>query len=305
MFKDIVIKSYGRADSHSTLQLLGAYPLSMGLKTHLLLHSKEEERAYRASPLWGVMYPEPCVHVTGLQPGPGGNPRQMDWALDNIVPSGSYVMFADDNVLWFECPPDPFCRIQNTEDWPREDGYTTYSKLLHQRVHAGFWLNEFMGTCIKAHIRGASLVGVASSTLPLGRTQKYADVAWVRGKVFAMRNTGWRWGDSVAVLDEHEVTAAHLKMEGRTFVNKYLALHSRPFQLGGAGQYSQRLPYILEDQRGLLRRYPGLWRVRSAKATNRTHRELVVRLTSLHAVEAWRHCLPLPVDGGEAGVLFT
>jgi hypothetical protein len=148
-----------------------------------------------------------------------------------------------------------------------------------------FFNTVILDTVSEAELRGASIAGFSPHENPAFRAAKWADVAYVNGKILLLKKTPRSWNQTIdSAGEDYGLTAAHLHHDGRVLVNRWGHAVRKHYQQGGCGTYEERLPAMLAAARDLMNRYPGLFAPKRGKRKG----ELRLVTRTLEQVETWR-----------------
>jgi TET-Associated Glycosyltransferase len=225
------------------------------------------------------------------------------------VRRGDWCLHMDDNVQGFYVANEEFYRAY--EHFERGPGGLTEINRRWDHIIRGpntdftqFYRVAVTDTMHEAEKRGAMLCGfTAQQSSSMRGPHKWCDVKYVCGKVMLMKNVGFPWRHiTVSTGEDYALTAAHLLKFGRVLVNNWATPRRRHYMPGGCGTREERLPEMVRTSAELMRRYPGLFREKTAgpKGVESTEGELRLRLHTLEQVAAWRANFPKGADRWEA-----
>lgn len=269
----IFIPSWGRPATICTHKLIDGYGYN------IVVHSREDALWYAKNP---SIKPGRLV-TSGLG---YGHAAHRNWVLNNLVKDGEWIVMADDNItgLW---------RVQ--EPWYNQDRVPTEtmdSRFWHNAFQHPMSWKVFMEKLVSEDIpeaekRGAKLIGYATNTSPLFRKNKYRDVGYVKGKLFAMKKTSLRMDENLLSKVDFEFTAANLYHIGRVLINNFIFPVAPHFAKGGIGTVHERTPLNLFGCKYLMEKYPGLFAYET-KPGRQNFSEVRFKITSLAGIEKWQ-----------------
>ena len=149
-------------------------------------------------------------------------------------------------------------------------------------------------TIKEAEKRGAVLCGFSvQNSSSMRGPHKFADVKFICGQAMLMKNVGFPWCQITSKTGDGEdfaLTAAHLLKFGRVLANMWGAPRKTHYTPGGCGTFEERLPTMITAHDEVMRRYPGLLRVktRGPKGIERVEGQVRLRLHTLEQVAKWR-----------------
>jgi hypothetical protein len=251
----------------------------------VVVHSKQEAAAYRAA------QPGIRVEVSGVKADAYGLTRQREWICKNLAKPDEWFVFADDNVATIIATIDPYYQLDSLPI--TADPYKG-QQVWHERMRgagANCTAKRFLDVVVPdtiTHCRkvGAHLAGFSLTDNTLFRRVKFTNCGYVIGKLMIWHNTGELPFDHTISMEDFYHTAINLVKYGACVVNRYVFPKARHYQPGGMGTYEERVPIRQHDVQELLRRFPGLFRVKNREGfTPNTDLQLCVTESTL---PAWR-----------------
>jgi hypothetical protein len=251
----------------------------------VVVHSKQEATAYRAA------QPGIRVEVSGVKADAFGLTRQREWISKNLAKPDEWFVFADDNIRWILGTLDPWYQL----DTIPVDAHSHQAARIwdpRMRTKAAICSGErFMTVVVPDTVDycqrvGAHLAGFSLTDNPLFRRVKFTSCGYVIGKLMIWHNTGEIQFDHTISMEDFYHTAMHLVKYGVCAVNRYIFPVASHYQAGGMGTYEERVPVRQRDTKELLRRFPGLFRVKNREGfAPNTDLQLCVTESTL---PAWR-----------------
>ncbi len=271
--KNIIIPSYGRADTIRTHKYLEASGI---FNYKIALHTEDCRKEYLKN---ATIRPE-TLFVSGL---PKGITRQRNWAMDNLVPKNEWFIFMDDNIRTIESVGD---------EWYYESKIADKDNpVWRERFKVDCPADKFFKKC-EGQIKMAEKLNVHHSGFAtvdnyFFRIKKWRFVGYVISKVVLIKNSGLRYDENCKGMGDYGFTAENLLRHGQVLINNFIYPISGHYESGGIGTYEQRLPWKIQDCKYLMEKYPGLFR-QPNKSTADQQGELQVRFTNPEQVAVWR-----------------
>jgi hypothetical protein len=231
------------------------------------------------------------IMISGAKKDAFGLTRQREFVCKNLVKRDEWFMFADDNVRYFIAVTDPHYNLPEIAALsgkpPSKEVAAHWRKIFNARCDEQRLMTRIVPDMI-AHCEevGARLAGFSLTDNILFRSRKFIDVSYVIGKSMLWKNVGVPFDHTITMEDFYH-TAEHLKRYGAAVTNNFVAIRAGHYMPGGMGTYDQRVPYRRHDVQELLKRYPGLFRIKD-RAGFEHGTDLQLMIHSPAALNAWR-----------------
>lgn len=274
----IIIPTKGR---HTTICTHIVFP-----SAYILVHDNKECSMY----IKNMSIEHDRIIVTSTEKGKS---RQMEWASDNLIDINEWFIFADDDIRYIECLPEPWYWEDKIQLPPK------CSKMWRHRYQEECDPTFFLSTIVpdmieRAERIGTGLCGFAMNDNYYFRSRHWRNVGYVGGGLTITKNCGIPYNHSIT-MEDFTITAEHLLRFGAVLINNY----ARPvtignYSVGGHGTYNERANRRVKDCSMLMSLYPRLFRIRDRKGFVRGT-DLAVRLHSEKQIEAWRASMRNPL----------
>lgn len=197
-----------------------------------------------------VVMDEPC-------PGPPcGAAAKRDWICRKLWPAGEWGVWMDDNVERLS----GLARYLTKDRLDLDDGFNwrqafneTLGKLQVQE-----YVEETIARC---EAGGTIMGGFATEQNFYFRGRKWQDHGYCRTQFVVYKNDGSPWVPSDCpnmMFEDMAKTVDVVARYGRVCVNRHLKAEKPLFEPGGIGSLDDRIPYLVENCRWLMAKYPGL-----------------------------------------------
>lgn len=275
----VVIPSSGRAATLTTPAWLAT--ASPPIPYTVVVHSEDA----RASYVLAGRVPEDRIVVSHQPPGVQ---HQRQWIEDNLVGPGEWYVSLDDNVRRMTAVPRPQwdqLRLPVQADPSLRAVYAT-------PLSADAFFRERVTELVaEATMTGARLVGFAPTDNFYFCGVKYRSVGYVSSKVMLRCRSEVRWDPAQYPGEDIDQTCAHLWTFGCVLVCNYIRPVAPHYEPGGIGTFAERLPAKLVAMQRLVRKWPGLIRLKPRHGVTDADHQL--RLHSPRQIAAWRStCRP-------------
>ena len=222
----------------------------------VVVHNDAEAESYQRA--------QPGIHlaVSNVKADAYGLTRQREWICQNLARPNEWFVFADDNIRsligvidgYYEQESLPV-KMEEGAIWrPRFNALCSAKRFLEVVVP------DTINYCKKV---GAHLAGFATTDNIVFRRRKFVRCGYVIGKLMIWHNTGEIPFDHTISMEDFYHTAMHLIHYGACVVNQYIFPRASHYQPGGMGTYEERIPIRQRDVKELMRRFPGLFRVKN------------------------------------------
>jgi len=251
-----------------------------GQDWYILVHNKQQRDEYLENE---TIDPSRLI-VTGVAADAFGLTRQREWVVQNLVKSGEWFIFADDNIKELTKVSGDYYRqgeldVQVGESKKWKDIFSALCSPDEFMILANEsrWMAEKFG---------AHLCGFAVTENFFFRGKKWRSVGYVIGKLMVFHNVGVPF-DHTVTMEDFRNTAENLLRFGSVCINNFVWPRAGHYEAGGLGTYKERVPYRVKDCEILMQRYPGLFRYKE-RGKFVQHTDLALRLTTAQQVQAWR-----------------
>lgn len=269
---NIYIPSYNRADSHTTYHVLG----KMGLKSKVVVHTLEQKSDYVASRM-----PEEDCLCLGAPPGLAANRKAiMDYARER---GETWHIQMSDDALEFTKVAEPYYqqdRIEIPEENPR-----SVEKHFKVPMTGEEMLSVFSESVARAEEEGAYLVGFAVQDNYYFRSKKWKSTGLVDGRCWILHESNV-FDPNCDCRDDVSQTAINLLEHGRVCINNFMLPDFKRYTVGGLGTPKERYEKRKEECEYLMKKYPGLFRVKHEPEKFRIDVSFI--RNSRKALENWR-----------------
>lgn len=271
----VFVPSKGRAETITTPAVLDA----LGQRCTVVVHSDDEAERYRRAGRAGD-----SLVISGVPGDAFGLTRQREFICEVLAVPGEWFLFADDNIMKITAVPMPYYR----EGIPALTSAQQH-ELFGAEIDSALWGTVLQETVDAATRVGAHIAGFGATSNPRHRMQKWAQVCYVRGKMFLWHNVPYGWDHTIS-MEDFRNTAEHLLRYGTVLVHKWCRAEARHYMPGGMGTKAERCEQRQRDCRALMRLYPGLFRLKP-QATRRGEWDLRLNIHSIEGIAAWRRRL--------------
>jgi len=273
----VFIPTKGRAKIISTHQAFA------GADYTIVVHDEAERERYCKNPTVGPAH----VVVSGVPGDTFGLTRQREWVCQNLVEPDEWFVFADDNIKELSAVAEPYYQqpdLPVQDDASLKGAYDTACPAARFMEIAG----EMSAIADKV---GANLCGFATTGNFFFRGKKYRYAGYVIGKLMLWHNRADFEFDHTISMEDFCHTAEHLYRYGAVLINNYVFPVAGHYEAGGMGTYEERIPIRKRDVQLLLKKYPGLFRIKERTGFE-PGTDLTLRLHSPKQIQKWRRQLP-------------
>ena len=274
----VFIPTKGRHKSISTHQAFD------GSDYFIVVHDEDERERY----VDNSTVEESRVIVSGVAADDYGLTRQREWICENLVEPDEWFVFADDNIKALTAVAKGY---YDCTELPVQDGNGPIWKDVYSRLCT---VERFMEIAAEtrgiAESVGAHWCGFATTPNFYFRGTKWRYAGYVIGKLTIAHNIGVPFDHTISMEDFNN-TAEHLYRFGAVVINNFVWPQAGHYEGGGMGRYEERVPVRKQDVQLLLRKWPGLFRVKNRPGFE-PDTDLALRLHRAKQIQQWRRDLP-------------
>lgn len=273
----VFIPTKGRYDTISTHQVFD------GADYYIVVHSDKERAQYITNPTVEAAH----VVVSGVKADACGLTRQREWVCENCVEPDEWFIFADDNIKALTAVAEGYYESKRL---PVQDGNGPIWKEVYSRTCSVERFMEIAQETRKVAERvGAHWCGFATTPNYYFRGTKWRYAGYVIGKLTVSHNVGVPFDHTISMEDFNN-TAEHLYRFGAVAINNFAWPVAGHYEGGGMGHYEERVPIRKQDVQMLLRKWPGLFRVKNRPGFE-LDTDLALRIHSSKQIAKWRRGL--------------
>lgn len=272
----VIIPSRNRSETISTHKLLP--------EAIILVDDEQQRQDYLKNP---TINPASLTVVNNTQ-SVNGKAFALNWAMDNLLEAGEWVIFADDNIREFQAVhPDYY--DNEVQDFKSGTGW---HKIYTHPCTADEIIHIALKMKIEAQERGLKFAGCCQVRNYFFRSRKWRDIGICLNKFSVQQDWGYRYplNRPETKAEDFLLTAVNLLEFGGVLINNYVYTDRGFDEPGGHGTLPERWAAMSAGYEALEQFYPGLWKrtVPPNFPADGPYYNIDIAIHSRSSLERWR-----------------